>query len=263
MNELQIKDFEQMDITSWNFEQLKEELAKTLSIYETAVYTDETIKSAKADKATLAKAKKIVEDQRKAYKAKCLEPYEELEPKIKEVVSMIEERRMLIDEVVIEYNERQKKEKEAEVKKYYDKKAFVLGELAAPLYNKILDEKWLNVSTGKAKYEEELQIAVNRALSDINEIKAMNSPYVETLLEKYAETLSVEEVKIKREELEVAANKARVVQQVVVSELILQDKKPEIKADEKDGVNIKVYANSTQMRQICDFMTAIGVGYEM
>ena len=36
------------------------------------VYTDESIKSAKDDKAALAKVKKMIEDQRKAYKAKSL-----------------------------------------------------------------------------------------------------------------------------------------------------------------------------------------------
>ena len=64
MNELQIVTLEQTDITTWNFAQLKEELGKALSVYKNAVYTDETIKMAKDDKAKLAKAKKIVEDQR-------------------------------------------------------------------------------------------------------------------------------------------------------------------------------------------------------
>ena len=112
MNELQIVNLEQTDITTWNFAGLKEELSRALSVYKTTVYTDETIKMAKDDKAKLAKAKKIVEDQRKAYKAKCLAPYEALEPQIKEIVGMIEEQRVAIDDVVKDFTERQKAEKE-------------------------------------------------------------------------------------------------------------------------------------------------------
>ena len=86
MGELQLVNLEGTDIATWNFELLKDELAKTLSVYKTTVYTDDTIKLAKDDKAKLAKAKKIVEDQRKAFKAKCMEPYDAIEPQVKELV---------------------------------------------------------------------------------------------------------------------------------------------------------------------------------
>ena len=208
MNDLQIVNLEQMDVAMWNFEQLKGELSKALSLYETMVYTDETIKTAKNNKATLAKAKKLIEEKRKEYKAKCLAPYEALEPQIKELVLMIEEQRVMIDDVVKDYTERQKQEKEAEVRTYYNKKAFVLGELADALYGKILNPKWLNVSTSKSKYQEEMQTAINQALQDIRDIKAMESPFVATLLEKYVDTLSIEEVKAKQEELITVTKKA-------------------------------------------------------
>ena len=90
MEELQLVSLEQTEITAWNFAALKEELARALSVYKTTVYTDDTIKLAKDDKAKLAKAKKIVEDQRKAFKAKCMEPYDAIEPQVKELVAMIE-----------------------------------------------------------------------------------------------------------------------------------------------------------------------------
>ena len=80
MNELQIVGLEKTEISSWDFESIKTELAQALSVYKNMVYTDESIKSAKDDKAVLAKLKKMVEDRRKAYKSKCLEPYEAIEP---------------------------------------------------------------------------------------------------------------------------------------------------------------------------------------
>lgn len=263
MDELQIINLEQTDITVWNFEQIKEELSKTLSVYKSTVYTDETMKTAKQDKATLAKAKKLVEEQRKAYKAKCLAPYDALEPQIKEIIAMIEEQRGMIDGVVKDYTERQKQEKEVEVREYYDKKAFVLGTMADALYEKILDSKWLNISTSKSKYQEEIQIAINQALNDINIIKEIDSPFVETLMEKYAATLSVEEAKAKHEELKAAANKAGLNQNVTVNTSAWEVKKKEIKADAENGVNVKIYANQNQLNQIFDFMKAVGVTYEV
>ena len=88
MNELLVGKLEQVDITNWDFEQLKGELQKILSDYKGLVYTDDSIKTAKDDKARLAKAKKAIEDKRKAYKEKCLAPYNAIEPQIKEIVGI-------------------------------------------------------------------------------------------------------------------------------------------------------------------------------
>ena len=262
MNELQIVSLEKTEISSWDFESIKEELAQALSVYKNMVYTDESIRSAKDDKAVLAKVKKLVEDQRKAYKAKCLAPYDAIEPQVKEIVSMIEEQRVLIDDVVKDYSERKKQEKEEEVKKYYYKKAFVLGGLAQPLFGKLLDPKWLNASTPKSKYEEGIQEAINRAKSDIDAIKAINSPFVDTLIEKYTETLSVDEAKAKHEELVLAASKAGLNQQ---SETTNSEVKPStpIAGNTENGVSVRIYASQGQLNQIFDFMKAIGVTYEI
>lgn len=259
MSGLQIVNLEQTDITAWNFEEIKKSLVSALSVYQTTVYTDENIKLAKDDKAKLGKLKTMIEDQRKAYKAKCMAPYEELEPKVKDIVSIIEEQRTEIDKVVKEYTERQRAEKEKEVRTYYDKKAHVLGELAAPLYEKLLDSKWLTASSGK-KYQEEIQIKINEALEAINTLKDMNSPFIDTVLEKYVATLSLEEAKAKHEELVAAANKAGLGQQG--TQAANQEPKSE-KVTDSEGILVKMYGNNNQITQVMDFAKALGVKLEI
>lgn len=260
MNELQIVKLESIDIVQWDFVKIREELEKALSVYKTMVYTDDTIKSAKDDKAQLAKVKKLVEDQRKAFKARCMEPYDALEPQIKELVSMIEEQRVAIDEVVKDYTERQKAEKEAEIRAYYNKKAHVLGDLAAPLYEKILDQKWLTASSGK-KYQEAMQIKINDTLSDIQTIMAMESPFVDTVIEKYVSTLSVDEAKAKHEELVLAASKAGLDQQI--AQPVAQATVKETIMDSENGILVKIYGNKSQITQVMDFAKALGVKMEI
>lgn len=85
MEELQIVNLENTDIAHWDMAMLKAQLEQRLAYYKGMVYTDDSIKSAKDDRTTLNKAKKVIEDARKAYKAKCLEPYEAMEPQIKEL----------------------------------------------------------------------------------------------------------------------------------------------------------------------------------
>lgn len=54
----------------------------------------------KKDRTTLNKVTKVIEDARKAYKARCLAPYDALEPDMKSLVDIVEKQRALIDNKV-------------------------------------------------------------------------------------------------------------------------------------------------------------------
>ena len=268
MNELQIIKLENTDISGWNFAMLRAELQSRLDTYAGIIYTDETIKDAKNDRTTLNKVKKVIEDARKAYKARCLAPYDALEPEIKELVDMVEKQRVLIDETVKDYETRQKEAKELEVRKYYDRKAVVLGNLADGLYPRLFDKKWTNATTARNKYEEGIMVAINAAAADIDAIRSMNSPFVDTLLEVYAETLSLEQVKAKQTELDEAAKKASLTTVEEAAAVLGSPVEAVVKAEQapantEDGVAMKIYATQNQMNQITDFMKAIGIRYEL
>lgn len=268
MNELQIANFEQTEITTWDFPMIKAELQRRLDTYKNIIYTDESIKDAKNDRATLNKVKKAIDDARKAYKAKCLAPYEALEPQVKELLDLVEGQKNLIEGTIKDFEDRQKEAKEQEIKKYYDRKAFLLGEYADALYPKLFYKTWLNASTTTAKYEEEVQSAINGAVLDINAIKALNSPFVDTLIDVYVDTVSMEQVQAKHKELEDAARKASLTtvgtaSAAVGTQIPAPIEKSQISANAEDGVAIKIYSNQSQMNQIMDFMKAIGVRYEL
>ena len=266
MNDLQIVRLENTDISVWDFSMLRSELQRGLDSYAGLVYTDETIKDAKNDRSTLNKVKKVIEDARKAYKARCLAPYDALEPQIKELVDMVEKQRVLIDETVKDFETRQKEEKELEVRKYYDRKAVVLGSLADALYPKLFDKKWVNASTARAKYEEGIMIAINGAAADIAAIRGMNSQFVDTLLEVYAQTLSMEQVKAKQAELEEAAKKASLTTVEEAAAAVGATAPTPVQttpANAEGGTAMRIYATQNQMNQITDFMKAIGVRYEL
>jgi len=263
MNELQIITFENTEISSWNFEELKTELQKRLDFYAGLVYSDDSIKDAKSDRATLNKVKKRIEDARKAYKEKCLAPYNAIEPQIKELVSMVDQQKELIDETVKAYETRQKEAKEKDVRKYYDKKAVVLGTLAEPLYGKLFDKKWVNPSTSKARYEEGIQAAISGALNDIEEIRNMDSHFEESLLDVYVQTLSLDLVKEKNEELTASAEKAGLIHAEDAEDTVAEAKTEPVAPEAKDGVTMRVYAEGLQLNQLFDFMNAIGIDYEL
>lgn len=267
MNELQIIRLENTDISGWDFATLRAELQSRLDFYANLVYTDDTIKDAKKDRTTLNKVKKVIEDARKAYKARCLAPYDALEPDMKSLVDMVEKQRTLIDDTVKEYEARQKDAKEQEIKKFYDRKAIVLGDLAERLYPAILDSKWLNASFQKSKYEEEIITAITSAAADLEEIHALKSPFVDTLIELYCQTRSLDRVKEKQLELEEAANKANLTTNITTP-AIENPYLPHLEISNKastlpdDRVVLRLIATQSQLNQVTDLMKAIGIQYE-
>ena len=263
METIQLVTLGNTEVSSWDFTMLKAELQYQVDKYAGIIYTDETVKEAKNDRATLNKVKKAISDAEKAYKTKCLEPYEAVKPQIKELIDLVENQRVLIDATVKDFENRQKLEKEQSVRQYYDRKAIVLGELAEPLYVKLFDSKWTNASTSKVKYEEAIQIAINKAEADIAEIKSWDSPFVNTLLEVYVLTLSVEKAMEKNTELIESVKKAGITEQPKQVETVVDVAEKLQKVNEENGVAMKVYASKSQLNQICDFMKAIGVEYEL
>ena len=265
MNELQIISLENTDISTWDFSAIKAELERHLSDYAGIVYTDDTIKDAKKDRTKLNKAKKAVEGARKAYRDKCLEPYEALVPQIRELTDLIEKCWKPINDTVKDYESRQKEIKEKEVRGYYDRISGSFGENADRIWQKIFDPKWTNVTTAVAKYKEGIQIAVDSVTRDLESIKGLGSPFRDTLTELYLETMSMDTVLQKNEELKEAADKAGLTTAEFPAAVPAAEEKPvEIpKANEAEGTLLKVYASQPSLNQICDFMKAIGVTYEI
>lgn len=256
------------DVTKWDFPAIKAELEKRLADYADLVYTDENISVAKADRATLRKVKKNIDDARKAYKKKCMEPYEAMEPKLKELIGLIDKQNCTIDQVVKDHEARQKSEKEKKIREYYDRKAVILGDLADPLYDRILNPRWMNASTSKAKYEEDIQVALDKACREIDVIRNMDSPFADTLIETYIDTLSIEDVKKKERELFEAVEKANLnvsksPEPAPLSVLQTGNEGKKLEGDSENGVAMRIYADERKLKKLTDFMRAVGVKYEL
>ena len=96
-------------------------------------------------------------------------------------------------------------------------------------------------------------------------IKGLGTPFRDTLTELYLETMSMDTVLQKNEELKEAADKAGLTTAESPAAVPAAEEKPvEIPmANEAEGTLLKVYASQPSLNQICDFMKAIGVTYEI
>lgn len=184
--ELRINTWKSPEVIDFNFEELKEEITNKSALYKNMVYTDETIKDAKSDRALLNKFKTALEDKRKEVKKQCLEPYNQFEKQIKELVAIIDEPVKLIGEQITEFEDREKAEKHEQITELFDKAGFQ----SFVTLEQIFDPKWLNKSVSLKSIEEELTNTVYRIGHDVTTINSLKE-YSFEALEHYKKTLDL------------------------------------------------------------------------
>ena len=126
----------------FNFEEMKAELSEKLAAYNALVVTEDSIKSAKADKANLNKLRTAVEDKRKEIKKLCLAPYEVFEKQCKEIVALIDQPIKSIDGQIAVFDQKLQDEKWEQISGYY--KAEVKELISVVPLEKIVSPKWKN-----------------------------------------------------------------------------------------------------------------------
>lgn len=139
----------------WNHEEIKAEVAEKMKEYAAMVYSEDQIKEAKADRAKLNKFVQALETKRKEIKKQCLQPYENFEAKMKEIVALVNEPIALIDSQVKGYEEQRKAEKLEKLKEYFETLPKIEGFEDLKL-EQIFNDKWLNASVSLSKATDDI-----------------------------------------------------------------------------------------------------------
>ena len=170
----------------FNFEELKREVMTKSDHYKNMVYTDDTIKDAKADKAKLNKFVTDLEDKRKAVRKECLQPYESFEKQVKELVAIINEPVKLIDDQVKDYEEKLKTEKKEKIKEYWEG----TDHPEWLTCKQIFDQRWLNTTFSLKKVQEAIDERLAEIKTHITTI-GMLPDFAFEAMETYKRTLDI------------------------------------------------------------------------
>ena len=186
MNELQlvIKSMPSGEI-SWNYEEIKAGIAAIAAEYEGAVYTEETLKQAKADRAELNKLATAIDNKRKEVKNILLAPYTRFETEVKDVLALLKNPANEIDKQVKEYEEQQREKKLQAIRDIYDH-----GNFMGVPFETLFDPKWLNATTKLAAVEKDLAAAEREIAADMAIIE-MQEEFRFEALQTYNRTRSL------------------------------------------------------------------------
>ena len=176
----------------WNKEEFMELVASITEQYEGLTYTEDQMKSAKADRAKLNAMKKAISDRRIQVKKAVMEPYTKFEAEVSEITTLIDKPIAMIDSQIKEYEERTKEEKKAALKKHF-------VEIAADLegiltFDRVFDQRYLNVSVSLNKAKADIQGKVDRVHTDLGSLESFcEDKYLAIAKDTYIRTLNVSE----------------------------------------------------------------------
>ena len=179
-----------------NFEEIKAYLSAQLNRYRNLIYSEDSLKLAKSDRASLNRLKKALDDRRKEIKKLYMEPYLALEAQIKELIGMIDEPLGEIDGFIKEAERAAREEKREEIRQYFDTIAGPLGDLANPLFDSaaFFDPKWTNATTRAKAWQDDVRNRVSQAVSDLRTIQQVGGAHIPALINRYVETMNMEDV---------------------------------------------------------------------
>ena len=198
--QLVISPLQKMEAIKFNYEELKEGLINGLAKYDNIVYTEDTIKQAKEDRAKLNNLAKSLNSGKVNIKNEFMVPYTEFEGKIKELIGIVDERSSKIDAQVKVFEEKEKEKKRSEIEKIYQENIGEYENLI--LLEKIYDSRWENKTYKLTDVKKEIQDIVKKADSDLKIINSQDKEFLLNIKDVYFNTLDLGQALVEKERLE-------------------------------------------------------------
>ncbi len=273
----------------WNFEELKAEITSAAREYETSVYTDDTIKSAKTDRARLNKFVDALNAKRTEIRKQLLKPDEQFGQEIKELTGIVQKAIDNIDSQVKDYERRQRKEKTEKIREFYEDHIHDIG-IYLP-FERVMKPEYANASTTMKSIKEEILSMIQRVDEGLAILNEVDSPYAadmkavflrdydigaalaeqnrleaaERRRKEYEEARNRQQAELMQKEKEEAQKLIQAGKRETLSEKIKPPAMPEKiqrEAEPAQILDFRVYVNRSQMMALKQFLKENGIRFE-
>lgn len=184
--ELKIEQVAIPEKIAFNYEELKQELSDKVKMYETLVYSDEDIKSAKADRADLNRLKKALNDERIRREKEYMQPFNVFKAQINEIIDIIDKPIRMIDAQIKEVEENKKEQKRKDIEGLFKD----IGFQTFVTLEQIFDGRWLNASVSLNSIREQMESRMYQIGNDVLSINQLPEFSFEAM-EIYKSTLDI------------------------------------------------------------------------
>lgn len=186
--ELKIEEVQLPEQIKFNFEELKTELTAKAHEYKVTVYTEDKIKEAKSDRASLNKLKKALNDERIRLEKEYMKPFNTFKSQINEIIGIVDEPIGIIDGQIKDFEQRKKDEKRDAIIELWNNR-----EKPEFLENfDLFNEKWLNSTYTMAKVEADIDEIIAKTMDDLKTLESLPEFGFEAI-EEYKRTLNLQQ----------------------------------------------------------------------
>lgn len=179
----------EMPAIRWNETEVQQNLTEMLAAYTGRVYTPETIKDAKADRAAVNKLDKQLSDAARSAKAFYMKPLEEFLQSAKQMQGQCKAVSGAIDQQVKAVEEAERQDKADALRAVY---ADCIGELRELIpFDRLLVPQWLNKTYDLAKASRELRKSVETRREELRLIRENCGEDTEACTTEYLRELNL------------------------------------------------------------------------
>jgi hypothetical protein len=174
----------------WNKDEVTAALNEMLAAYKGRQYTEEEIKDAKRDRASVNKIKDGLTAARRRVDAMYKDPVAAFDADIKELCGVADAVAGAIDDQVKQVEEARKADKRAQFEAAYNA---AIGDDLRPLvpFDKLLDPRWLNASAAFATAKAELLTRIETCRAEIDTLRTTCGEDFEAVERVYLRDLSI------------------------------------------------------------------------
>lgn len=251
---------------AFNNAELMEGVKARLVAYQGKTYDADSIVEARADRATLNKFSKALNDERLRIKKIYTMPLDKFTKEINEVIAVVDSVTATIDAQVKVWETDCKERKLAEIKAYFAE--VFPAELSAFIsFEKIQQLDCLNASKSMAAIKKEITATIEKIKAELATIEALGGDTV-AIKQKYFEDLSLanaitEYKRIEAEKQHIAAQEAAMAQRAAEIKNEAPAPVPEPVAEEKTyTLAFKVTGTAAQLNALKAFMTENKIKFE-
>lgn len=189
-NELTVRvEHPELPAIRWNEAEVQQNLTEMLAAYTGRVYTPDTIKDAKADRAAVNKLDKQLSDAARSAKAFYMKPLEEFLQSTKQMQTRCKDVSGAIDQQVKAVEEAERQDKADALRAVY---ADCIGELREMIpFDRLLVPQWLNKTYDLAKAGRELRKSVETRREELRLIRETCGEDAEACTTEYLRELNL------------------------------------------------------------------------
>lgn len=238
----------------WNEAEVQQNLTEMLAAYTGRVYTPETIKDAKADRAAVNKLDKQLSDAARSAKAFYMKPLEEFLQSAKQMQGQCKAVSGAIDQQVKAVEEAERQDKQDALRAVY---ADCIGELREMIpFDRLLVPQWLNKTYDLAKASRELRKSVETRREELRLIRENCGEDAEACTTEYLRELNLNAALVEHSRRQNARDAQRRAEAERMAAERAQSTAPVIIPPTEEERQIK--AEAAQEAQTNAFITASG-----